>query len=151
MAGRPSKYDSIDLEQVRKLAEKGWTDAEMANFFDVNPDTWHEWKKAHPEFSESLKDWKQFADDRVERSLYERAIGYQHPHEEIMMAQKTGQPVVVKTIKHFAPDPTSMIFWLKNRKPKEWRDKQEIEMDSKGVVNLIFKQAEGCEPLNGEQ
>jgi len=75
-AGRPSKYNGVDLKQVQMLAEQGWTDAQMAKFFGVCEDTWHEWKKVHPKFSESLRDWKVAADFRVERSLYESAIGY---------------------------------------------------------------------------
>jgi hypothetical protein len=68
--GRPSKFDGIDLKQVKALANKGWIDAEMAEFFKVDVSTWNRWKDAHPEFQESLKDWKSEADSKVERSLY---------------------------------------------------------------------------------
>ena len=122
-AGRPSKYDKIDLRQVERLAVRGWKDDEMAEFFGVNPDTWHEWKKVHPEFSEALRDWKVEADSRVERSLYERATGYSHPEDKIF--NDGGEPLIVPTIKHYPPDTTAMIFWLKNRQKDKWRDRQE--------------------------
>lgn len=127
--GRPSKFDSIDLEQVEKLAVLGWTDEQMAGFFKVTPQTWHNWKKAHPKFFDALKNWKDQADKRIERSLYERAMGYSHPdtkfatHEGVITDQK-------EYIKHYAPDTTACIFWLKNRNTKEWRDKRELDMNA---------------------
>ncbi len=127
--GRPSKFNTIDLEKVKFLVLKGFTDKELAEFFEVNIDTWHEWKNAHPEFSDSLKDWKAEYDERVERSLVERAMGYSHPEEKIFCAN--GEIVRAECVKHYPPDPTSMIFWLKNRQPAKWRDKQEFEHTGK--------------------
>ena len=74
--GRPSKFDGVDMEQVKMLVSKGFTDAEMAKFVGVNLSTWTRWKQKHKEFCISLKDWKASADRKVERSLYERACGY---------------------------------------------------------------------------
>jgi hypothetical protein len=124
--GRPSKFDGVDLEQVKKLATKGWTDKEMSAFFEVNEATWHRWKDKHPEFCESLKDWKKEADERVERSLYERALGYVHTEEKVF--NNNGEILTHETNKHYPPDSTSMIFWLKNRKPNDWRDKKDIDL-----------------------
>ena len=125
-AGRPSKFGTLDLAKVEKLAQRGWKDDEMAEFFGVNPDTWHEWKKVHPEFSEALRDWKIEADSRVERSLYERATGYSHPEDKIF--NDDGEPLIVPTVKHYPPDTTAAIFWLKNRQKKKWRDKQDVDV-----------------------
>jgi hypothetical protein len=129
--GRPSKYEGLNLEQVRILAEKGWTDEEMSEFFGVCRKTWHNWKEEHSEFLHTLKNAKAISDSKVIRALFERATGYEHPHQEVMMAQKKGEPVIVDTVKRYPPDPTSMIFWLKNRLPNEWRDKthQDITLD----------------------
>ena len=52
----------------------------------------------------------------------DRLLGHQ---EEVIM-QYQGKPIRVKTTKHYPPDPTSMIFYLKNRRPDRWRDKQEL-------------------------
>ena len=126
--GRPSKFGTLDMEQVRKLAVLGWTDKQMCDFFGVDESTWTRWKEKHPEFYTSLKDWKVEADARVERSLYERACGYSHPEDKIFNAD--GAPLIVPTIKHYPPDTVACIFWLKNRKPGEWRDKPEGTMDA---------------------
>ena len=68
-------------------------------------------------------DWKAVADHRVERSLYERACGYSHTEDKIFIHE--GKPIIVPTVRHYPPDPTSMIFWIKNRQPEQWRDKVE--------------------------
>lgn len=125
--GRPSKFDAINKEQVRTLVVKGFTDKEIADFFDINQDTFYEWKKKHPGFSDALKDWKFEADNVVERSLFERAKGYRTKYKKNFVVsdgkdagshiEQAEEEVV------FPPDATSCIFWLKNRRPKEWRDK----------------------------
>lgn len=123
--GRPSKYDPKFIEQAGKLCALGATDKDLADFFGVAESTLNKWKLDYPEFSESLKASKAEADARVERSLYERACGYSHPSEKIFNAD--GAALRVDTIEHYPPDPTSMIFWLKNRQPSKWRDKQDHE------------------------
>ena len=123
--GRPSKYDKVDEKLLKKLYEAGLTDAQVANVIGVNRDTIFEWKKKHPEFSDTIKRGKGISDDKVEKSLFERATGYSHP--DIHITNYQGTITKTKITKHYAPDPTSMIFWLKNRKPGEWRDKQEID------------------------
>jgi hypothetical protein len=139
-AGRPTKFDKLDLDQVKSLATRGWTDQEMADHFKVARSTWSKWKIEHPEFSDTLKDWKDEADKRVERSLYERALGYNHPQDKIF--NDSGKPLIVPTIKHYPPDTTAMIFWLKNRQPEDWRDKVETEHSGKigfeGIERVII-------------
>ena len=76
--GRPSKYTELDLKKVKELATRGWTDQEMSDFFGVSRSTWLLWRGKHKKFSDTLKEWKEHADKRVERSLYERACGYSH-------------------------------------------------------------------------
>ena len=74
----------------------------------------------------SLKAGKADADDRVERSLYSRAVGYSFNSEKIF-CNKDGEVTRVPIVEHVPPDVTAQIFWLKNRKPSEWRDVQNIE------------------------
>lgn len=138
--GRPSKFDSINLKQVQRLVIKGFTDKEIADFLEINEDTLHEWKKKHPDFSESLKDWKIEADTKVERSLYDRALGFDYDEVTYEKSNVGGMGIKLKdgeiqALKHtdtyktkivtkkVLGDVTAQIFWLKNRKPKDWRDK----------------------------
>ena len=117
--GRPSAFKSSYVAQAAKLAQLGLTDAEIANFFGVAECTLHRWKGEFPEFCESLKAGKSIADERVERSLYARAIGYEH--EEIDIRVINHQIVKTKLTKFYPPDTTAGIFWLKNRRPDKWR------------------------------
>lgn len=143
--GRPTKYDPTMNEWVEKLAKLSVTDAELAEFFGVNEDTINEWKKVHPEFSESLKKGKEYADANVAERLYQRAMGFEHDSEEIKVVSKEGkhagsQVERVKVRKIYPPDPTAAIFWLKNRKPKEWRDRHEIEWKNTApIVGMVIE------------
>lgn len=132
--GRPSKFNTIDLKQVAELARAGWTDAKMATFFKVTEQTWNNWKKENATFFESLKDWKAVADHEVERSLYERACGYETIEERIVGTGKDAK--VITATKQWAPDTTACIFWLKNRNKDQWRDKQEHELTGKDGAPL---------------
>jgi hypothetical protein len=68
--------------------------------------------------------------------LYKRACGYEHPEDDIK--NYMGEIIITPTIKHYPPDATSGIFWLKNRRPKEWRDKQEVDLsNSDGSLNQL--------------
>jgi hypothetical protein len=123
--GRPSKYKPEYAEQAAKLCKLGATDAQLADFFGVSVSTVNLWKVEHSEFSESIRVPKGEADERVEQSLYRRALGYEHDEVDIRVVG--GELIQTPIRKHYPPDSTAMIFWLKNRKPAEWRDKQEIE------------------------
>lgn len=122
--GRPTKYEGEKtIKYAVKLANLGATNDQIADFLEVNVDTLYEWGEKHPEFSESLKRAKEIHDDQlVEKSLLKRATGYIRTIERL---DKDGCAVACQ--EELPPDPTSMIFWLKNRQPQKWRDRQELE------------------------
>jgi hypothetical protein len=124
--GRPSKYKEEYDEQAFKLCLLGATDDQLADFFNVATSTINLWKEQHPTFSESLKRGKHVADAEVAASLYNRALGYSHPEDKIF--NNGGEEMIVETIKHYPPDTTAAIFWLKNRQKDTWRDKSEKEV-----------------------
>ncbi len=121
--GRPTKYKKDICEQATKLCAKGFTNQELADFFEVNIDTIYEWQKRHEAFSDALKSGKKYSDDKVMDSLYNRALGY----EFIETKQEDGDSGKKTTIttKQMAGDTTAQIFWLKNRRPDEWRNNPE--------------------------
>lgn len=123
--GRPTDYRPEFAQQARALCEAGATDREVAQAFEVSESTIHSWKHRHPEFLKSLKLGKEAADDRVEQSLYRRALGYTFDATKVF--QHNGKPVVVPYIEHAPPDTTAGIFWLKNRRPDHWRDIKAVE------------------------
>lgn len=127
--GRPSKFQPEFCTQAAKLCALGATDRELADFFEVAESTLNLWKIQHPEFSESLKMAKGVADRRVEQSLYRRALGYSH--DSVHVSNYQGDVTLTPIVEHFPPDTTACIFWLKNRRPDEWRDKLDIETSQK--------------------
>ena len=131
---RPTKFKPEFVTQAEKLCKLGATDMELADFFEVDKATLNRWKSEHQDFCASIKTAKAEADERVERSLYARATGYEHEDVDIRVVE--GQIVQTPIRKHYAPDTTAAIFWLKNRKSAEWRDKQELEHNGSVTVEI---------------
>ena len=125
--GRPTEYTPKCAEQVYKLCLLGLVDKEIADVFCVSEQTLNSWKNKHPEFLESLTRGKVSADAKVAQSLYHRALGYEH--KETITATFQGKITdTMEVIKHYPPDTPAATLWLKNRQPKLWRDKQDIEL-----------------------
>ena len=138
--GRPSDFKEEYVEQAYNYALLGATDVQMASFFDTTEQTLNNWKKSFPEFFESIKKGKALADAKVAESLYHRANGYSHPETKVFNNQ--GEIVTFDVTKQYAPDPTAAIFWLKNRQPELWRDRQEnvnqnVEMTQEEWLNSL--------------
>lgn len=84
---RPTKYQEAYAEQARKLCLLGYTDAELADFFEVSESTINKWKLDYPEFSESIKKGKAVADAEVSDRLYQRAMGFVAPDIDIRVIE----------------------------------------------------------------
>lgn len=121
--GRPSAYKAEYAKQAEKLCLLGATDQEIADFFEVNVRTVYRWKGQYPGFCQALKAGKDQADERVERSLYQQAIGYEQDEVKIFMPAGAESPVYAEYRAKVAPNVTAAIFWLKNRRRNEWRDR----------------------------
>lgn len=145
-AGRPSLYKPEYAEQAEKLCRFGATDVEIAEFFDVSVRTVHRWKLDHEEFCHSISIGKESADSRVERALYERATGFTFKEDQAFKCRDSdgAEKVEVVTLEKQVPAETAaMIFWLKNRKKAEWRDKveQEITGANGGAIAFTWLQS----------
>lgn len=124
--GRPTKYKNEYVDQAYKLCLLGATDRDLADFFAVDIATLYRWKTSHPTFCEALKEGKNYKDSQVEKSLLERATGYNCPETKVFC--HNGEIITANVTRHYPPDPTSMIFWLKNRQPEKWRDKKDVNV-----------------------
>lgn len=120
--GRPSKFKPQFIIEAEKLCCLGATDEDLADFFDVDIRTIYRWATQHEEFCHALRAGKEKADDRVERSLYQRAVGYTHDAVKIFMPAGASGPVYAPYREHVPPDGASAMFWLKNRRKDDWRD-----------------------------
>ncbi|WP_142974162.1 transposase [Enterococcus casseliflavus] len=115
------------LLKIEGWAHDGLTDKQVAHNMNIAESTLHEWKKKYSVLSESLKRGKEVVDRQVENALLKRALGYEFK-ETTQELTEDGMRVTKVITKQQAPDTTAQIFWLKNRKPQEWRDKQETEI-----------------------
>jgi len=130
--GRPTKYNPRYIEEAQRLCSLGLTELQISHFFRVTEATFNAWKKRHPEFLKALKNGKTVSDNEVEVALFKRACGYSHPEDKIFLYE--GEEIIIPTIKRYPPDTVACIFWLKNRKPAEWRDKVENEVSLPGML-----------------
>lgn len=137
------------LLRLESWARDGLSDEQIANNIGIVTSTYYEWLRRFPAISEAIKKGKGPVDMEVENALLKRALGYDY--EEVTHAlrrdPKTGEQelMVVKIVKkHMPPDTLAQIYWLKNRKPEQWRDKP-ADADSKDdgkTVRVIFEEDE---------
>ena len=116
------------LLQIEGWAKDGLIDEQIAKNMGVAYSTFKDWKKRFPDLSAVLKRSKEVVDREVENALFESAKGFVYEEEVVT---NTGEVVTVK--KYSKPNVTAQIFWLKNRKRNEWRDKQEIEQTTRTI------------------
>ena len=116
------------LLQIEGWAKDGLIDEQIAKNMGVAYSTFKDWKKRFPDLSDVLKRSKEVVDREVENALFESAKGFVYEEETVT---NTGEVVTVK--KYSKPNVTAQIFWLKNRKRNEWRDKQEIEQTTRTI------------------
>lgn len=121
------------LIKIEGWARDGLIDKQIAQNIGVAYSTFREWVKKFPALSASLKKGKEVVDRQVENALFKSATGYEYTEvtEELT---ENGMEITKKVTKQVAPNPTAAIFWLKNRKPDEWRDRKETEVS--GVLNI---------------
>lgn len=137
--GRPTQYDpDRHPAQVLALARLGKTNEEMAEALKIATSTLKEWVKRHEEFKAAFGEGKVYSDSKVEASLYERATGFEYVEKKVTTFPD-GSQRIEETTKRVLPDVTAQIFWLKNRKPREWRDKLEHSGEDGGPIELIIR------------
>ncbi|MCP9290010.1 DUF5343 domain-containing protein [Gracilimonas sediminicola] len=130
-AGRPTKYKEEYNDQAYKLTLLGATDADLADFFEVEEKTINNWKEEHKEFLQSVTRGKDIADAEVANSFYKRAKGYRY--KETREEKKDGKLVKEVVMEKELPgDPGAQLNWLKNRQPNKWRDKVNIDHTTDG-------------------
>ncbi len=132
--GRPSKYETEwknKLEIIGGWAKDGLVDAQIANNMGVSRSTLSDWKTKYPELLDTLNKNKEIVDREVENALLKRALGYSYEEttKELVknpLTEEVRLEVTKVVTKQVSPDTTAQIFWLKNRKPVDWRDKKDV-------------------------
>jgi hypothetical protein len=139
-AGRPSPYKPEFARIAERLCRNGATDIEVADILGVSVRTFYRWCLLHDEFTAAVRVGKDAADDRVERALYQRAVGYEHVAEKIV-TPKGGGPVAVPYTMHVPADVRATLHWLAIRRPKPWaRLSEPPETDIAAIIAERRKQ-----------
>lgn len=138
-AGRPSKFNDTIRDKIIQLAESGKTNEQIAEIIGVHVRTLENWQGKHPQLLWAIRESKQMADELVEASLFSRAVGYTHSEEKAFCSE--GVVITHDTQKHYPPDVQAAMFWLKNRQPDKWREKQPGEDDKKITLDGEIKVA----------
>lgn len=127
------KEDGLIL--IQGWARDGLVESQIAHNMGISEQTLNVWKKSYPSILESLKKGKEVADYHVENALYKSATGYSQ--EETVIDAKGHEHVIVK---HYPPNVTAQIYWLKNRRPDKWRDKpvDDTESDNKKIGGIVM-------------
>lgn len=126
-----AKYDEWLTEEglirIEGWAKDGLTNEQISANMGIDVATLYRWKKKHRELCDALKNGKEVIDRQVENALLKRALGYKYREvkEEYEFGELAKRTVTTKEV---VPDTTAQIFWLKNRKPDEWRDKKNLDM-----------------------
>lgn len=150
--GRRGKYEDWLTEdgllKVQGWARDGLSNEQIAHNIGINKDTLYEWQKRFSDFSDALKKGKEVVDREVENALLKRAMGYEYDEvtQEPVTDKDTGiteMRVTKRVTKQIVPDVTAQIFWLKNRKPDEFRDKRDVELSGSVDLGSIIEKARG--------
>lgn len=147
------KYEEwLQPEGLLKLeawARNGLTDEQIAKNMGVAPKTLYRWKEQHSQICQSLKKGKEVVDITVENALYKKALGYTvklkktFKTKHVIYDEATGRKleeherleVGIDEI-HIPADTVAQIFWLKNRKPEDWRDKRDVAVS--GAIPVVI-------------
>lgn len=133
--GRPTLKTEDRINKTLELAREGKTNKQIAEIIGVVESTVKRWMSLDFEFSAAVKQLKQEADELVEASLFKSALGYDRTLKKNLVTKDNVIPYEDTT--YYPPNPTSMIFWLKNRKPKQWKDRVEIQSDMKETLMVV--------------
>lgn len=122
------------LTLLEGWARNGLTDEQIAHNVGITSKTLREWKKRFGAICASLKRGKEVVDIEVENALFKRALGYDY--EEIKTEETEKGTFITKYRRHIPPETAAIVFWLKNRKSADWRDKREYEANTETLEKL---------------
>lgn len=137
------KYEYwLTTEGLLKLegwARDGLTDEQIAHNMGISRETLSQWRKKYSDISDTLKRGKEVVDREVENALLQKALGFKETVRKAIKCKEVkydnGKRVSEKEHIEYAeeevyvpPDTTAQIFWLKNRRPDKWKDKQDVQV-----------------------
>lgn len=134
--------ERFGLEYVRRLAEDGLSDEEIAARSGIELSTYRKWRTVYPQFAAAIELGRTGSDYAVVEALYKKAVGYRVPiNKTVKLKRVEYDPETGKKVREYEelavavdesyvpPDLRAETFWLKNRQPERWQDKPEGTQD----------------------
>lgn len=134
--GRPTKFKPEMIGKIKVLIEHGFTEQEIADQLDISRESLDTYKNSNKLLFDTIKSAKDIADDAVETSLWKRASGMRLKKQVL---SKSGE--IVEVEEEIPPDATSMIFWLKNRRRDQWRDRHDVAVEGSADIVEALNEA----------
>ena len=123
--GRPPRYSPDYCPIAYKFCLLGATNEDLAELFKVALSTVSHWLAHRPDFHKAVQEGRDVADADVAFSLLQKAKGFTHPDVKVLAIAGEAQEVTYN--RYFPPDTQAAIFWLRNRRRKQWREVIEHE------------------------
>lgn len=140
MANLYEKMVLPKLEEIQKWAENGVTEEDIARNCGVSYASFRNYKKTHLELEGALLAARTVADLKVEGALFRRATGFQakETRETKKYDKETGKYIKETTsnTKVVPPDTQAAMFYLTNRDPERWKNRQTLNAEVAGDLNL---------------
>ena len=152
MAGRRGKYkdwlEKDNLLRIEGWARDGLSSEQIAHNMGIAVTTLRDWMSKYDLISIAIKKGKAPVDLEVENAMYKSAIGHKITVKKAVKIKTKKQLKDKGTIEeehiewvdeeqYVPPNVTAQIFWLKNRRPEQWRDKREVVADVQTGVQII--------------
>ena len=146
------------LEQIAAMCRNGATDEDIFRKLKISKESFYKYKREYTDFADALKENKEFADLRVENNLNKNANGYEYFEEVVVMqkeiiynengkkAKEIVFPVTVSLKKHKESETKAQQFWLQNRRPKEWRNQADVNLNITKLEDIL--NGDNSEPDN---
>ena len=138
--GRPTLYKPEHADRARELCARGATNPDLAGRFGVARSTIGQWIANHPEFAEAVQQGRDIADATAVESLFTRVTGYNHKAEKVFLYR--GEPRTVTYTAHVPPETRACMYWLRNRRPEDWREVSErtaAELAQEAVADATLR------------
>ena len=132
------------LVKVQGWARKGLTNDQIAANIGINRDTLYTWCNKYPDFADALKKTKEVTVYEIENAMYKAAKGY-FVEESKTVTNKDGKVIRVEINKKWIPpNTTAQIFFLKNKDPDNWRERNDLSVNtSNGVLEALLELKHG--------
>ena len=127
-------FETDKLTLLMGWARDGLSNEQIAKKMGITSKTLFEWRRNFPVINNALKKGKEIADYEVENALFKRACGYDYV--EVKTIIKGDKIETTTTTKHIPPDPLSIFYYLKNKRPDKWRDKVQFDDGSDNYEDL---------------